>query len=104
MDVQFYVDYRQIPSGMATNETWRLQRRKAIPRSQPVAFFRPDDFVPERFGYDEGIPLYRLDQTKQTQDPPWRKISTRHRASGSIGFRLAAARCVVAASRRTSWR
>ncbi len=70
MDVHFYEDYRQIPPGMATNENWRLQRRKAIPRSQPVAFFCPEDFVPERFGYEEGIPLYRLDQTKPYSPKP----------------------------------
>lgn len=64
MDVQFYEDYRQIPAGFGTGESWRLHRRKVISKSQPVAFFRPEDFVPERFGYEEGIPLYRLDQTK----------------------------------------
>lgn len=64
MDQKIFEDFRSIPPGMATNESWRLSRHKVVPNSQPVAFFRPEDFVPERFGYEEGIPLYRLDQTK----------------------------------------
>lgn len=70
MDVQIYQEFREIPAGIATNETWRLQRHKVISKSQPAAFFRPDDFVPERFGYKEGIPLYRRDQTNPYTPKP----------------------------------
>src|SRR5437870_3957975 len=70
MDCRIYQEFRHIPPGVSTSESWRLNRRKAIPKSPPVAFFRPDDFVPERFGYEEGIPLYRLDQTKPYTPQP----------------------------------
>src|SRR5437870_586108 len=61
---------REVPSGMATSESWRLQGRNVIPRSRPVAIFRPDDFVPEHFGCQEGIPLYRREQTTQFTPQP----------------------------------
>ncbi len=77
MDYRIYQEFRQIPHGIATGETWRLQRHKVIPRSQPVAFFRPEDFVPERFGYDEGIPLYRRDQTRAYTPKP-HTLSAQH--------------------------
>src|SRR5689334_8308782 len=64
MDQKIFEDFRTIPPDLSTGETWRLHRRKVIAKSTPVAFVRPDDFVPERFGHEEGIPLYRLDQTK----------------------------------------
>src|SRR5437899_1741520 len=70
MDSQIFQEFRQIPPGMATNESWRLSRHKVIPRSQPVAYFRPDDFVPERFGYQEGVPLFRRDQTRAYNPKP----------------------------------
>jgi hypothetical protein len=47
-----------------------LHRRKAVPRSLPAAFFRPQDFTPEPFGYQEGIPLYRFDQTRAYHPRP----------------------------------
>ena len=54
-----------------TNETWmRAHGRKAVPGSQPVAFFRPDDFTPERFGYQQGVPLYRHEQTRTYTPKP----------------------------------
>ena len=56
--------YDRIPAGMRHTETWKLNHRKVIPKSQPVAYFRPDDFVPEPFGHQQGIPLYRVAQTK----------------------------------------
>ena len=62
--------YNTIPAGMATNETWMLRGRKAIPKTPPAGYFRPDDFVPERFGYQEGIPLYRRDQTRHYNPKP----------------------------------
>lgn len=62
--------HSRIPPGMATNETWMLHGRKAIPKSQPAAFFRPDDFVPEPFGYQVGIPLNRFDQTRAYNPTP----------------------------------
>jgi hypothetical protein len=60
----------RIPPGMATNETWMLHGRRAVPRSLPAAFFRPQDFTPEPFGYQEGIPLYRFDQTRAYTPTP----------------------------------
>jgi hypothetical protein len=39
-----------IPAGMATNETWMLRGRKAIPKTLSAGYFRPEDFVPDRFG------------------------------------------------------
>src|SRR5215468_6271496 len=54
--------HSRIPPAMATNETWMLHGRKAIPKSRPAALFRPDDFVPEPFGFQLGIPLYRDNQ------------------------------------------
>jgi hypothetical protein len=62
--------HSRIPPGLATNETWMLHSRKAIPKSQPAAFFKPDDFVPERFGYEQGIPLYKYDQTQAYTPKP----------------------------------
>jgi hypothetical protein len=62
--------YARIPPGMATNETWMLYGRKAIAKSPPVAFFRPQDFSPEPFGYQQGIPLYRYDQTRSYHPQP----------------------------------
>lgn len=60
----------RIPPGLATNECWMLHRRRAVPKSTPVAFFRPDNFVPEPYGFDEGIPLYRFDQTRDYAPTP----------------------------------
>jgi hypothetical protein len=62
--------FQRIPSGLSTNETWMLHRRKAIPKSTPAAFFRPDDFTPEPFGNQQGIPLYRYDQTNAYHPRP----------------------------------
>jgi hypothetical protein len=56
--------HTRIPPGVATNETWMRHGRKAIPHGRPAAFFRPEDFTPEPFGYPQGIPLYRHDQTR----------------------------------------
>lgn len=70
MDKKIFDDYRTIPPGIGTGESWRLRRRKVVAKSPPVAFFRPEDFIPERFGYREGIPLYRLDQTKPYTPQP----------------------------------
>ena len=47
-----------------------LRGRKAIPKTPPAGYFRPEDFVPEPFGFHEGIPLYRLDQTKNYSPKP----------------------------------
>jgi len=60
---QIYQDYAKIPAGLATNETWMLSRRKAIPGTKPIAYFRPEDYLPE-FGPDLGIPLYSHQQTR----------------------------------------
>ena len=62
--------HSRIPPGMAANETWMLHGRKAIPKSTPAGFFRPDNFAPEPFGYQQGIPLYRYDQTKAYTPQP----------------------------------
>jgi hypothetical protein len=62
--------HHRIPPGMATNETWMRQGRKAIPKSQPAAFFRPDNFTPEPWGYQQGIPVYRFDQTRSYTPKP----------------------------------
>ena len=62
--------YNTIPAGLATNETWMLRSRKAIPKTLPAGYFRPEDFVPEPFGYQEGIPLYRFDQTRNYNPKP----------------------------------
>ncbi len=70
MDLQIFQEFCEIPPGISTSESWRLSRRKVISRSEPVAFFRPEDFVPERFGYEEGIPLYRLEQTTHYTPKP----------------------------------
>ena len=35
-----------------------------------MAFFRPDDFTPERFGYQQGVPLYRHEQTRTYTPKP----------------------------------
>jgi hypothetical protein len=69
-DVTAYRSFRDIPPGMSTNETWMLHRRKALPGAQPVAYFRPEDFVPEPFGSQCGIPLYRFDQTRDYHPRP----------------------------------
>ncbi len=66
---QTYQDYRDIPSGLATNELWMLGRRRAIPGAKPTAYFRPEDFVPE-FGPDLGIPLYPHEQTREYNPRP----------------------------------
>lgn len=47
-----------------------LHGRKAIPKSQPAAFFKPDEFIPEPFGHQQGIPLYRYDQTRSYNPKP----------------------------------
>jgi hypothetical protein len=60
----------RIPPGMATNETWMLRGRKVIPKSRPAGFFQPDDFAPEPFGYQLGIPLYRFEQTREYHPRP----------------------------------
>src|SRR3954451_23516341 len=65
-----YNNYRQIPPGLCTNETWMTHRRKALPGVQPAAYFRPDDFAPEPFGPPDGIPLYRHDQTRAYDPRP----------------------------------
>lgn len=62
--------YRAIPPGYRTNETWMLHGRKAKPRTQAAAYFRPEDFVPEPFGCPHGIALYRFDQTKEYHPTP----------------------------------
>jgi hypothetical protein len=59
-----------VPPGLSTGETWMLHRRKALPQSRSAAFFRPEDFVPEPFGYRQGIPLYRFDQTRNYNPRP----------------------------------
>lgn len=69
-DVTTYHSFREIPPGMSTNETWMCQRRKALPGAQPVAYFRPEDFVPEPFGSECGIPLYRYAQTRAYHPRP----------------------------------
>ena len=70
MEATIFDTFRQIPPGIATGESWMRNRRKVISKSQPAAFFRPDDFVPEHFGYDQGIPLYTRDQTKDYNPKP----------------------------------
>jgi hypothetical protein len=62
--------YKSIPAGLATNETWMLRGRKAVPKTPPAGYFHPEDFVPERFGYEEGIPLYGFDQTRSYNPKP----------------------------------
>ena len=47
-----------------------LRCRKAIPKTPPAGYFGPEDFVPEPFGYEEGIPLYRFDQTRNYNPKP----------------------------------
>jgi hypothetical protein len=64
-----YQDYRDIPPGLASNESWMRHRRKAIPGAKPTAYFRPEDFVPE-FGPDLGIPLYSRQQTRSYNPRP----------------------------------
>ena len=67
----------RIPRELATNETWMLHRRKAIPRVRPAAYFRPPDYVPE-YGPDLGIPLYRYDQTREYRPRPPTVASQRY--------------------------
>ena len=64
------VVHNTIPAGLATNETWMLRGRKAIPKTLPAGYFRPEDFVPEPFGYQEGIPLYGFDKTRNYNPKP----------------------------------
>src|SRR5262249_56124408 len=59
----------RIPCELTTNETWMLHGRKARPRVQPAAYFRPPDYVPE-YGPDLGIPLYTHDQTREYHPRP----------------------------------
>jgi hypothetical protein len=75
--VTIFTSYHAITPGLCTNETWMLQRRKAIPGVQPAAYFRPEDFVPEPFGCPHGIPLYRLDQTRP-YDPTPATVASQH--------------------------
>src|ERR1700730_3182364 len=56
---------QSIPQGMRTNETWMLYGRKAVPGMKPAAYFCPDDYQPEYVSAQNGIPLYRQDQTKE---------------------------------------
>jgi hypothetical protein len=55
---------------LATNETWKRYGRKAIPKSKPAAYFKPEDFTPEHFASQQGIPLYRYEQTKAYHPRP----------------------------------
>jgi hypothetical protein len=59
-----------IPYGLRTNETWKLYGRKAIPGTPPAAYFRPPDYEPEFLNAQNGIPLYRHDQTKDYHPRP----------------------------------
>jgi hypothetical protein len=72
-----YQDYHDIPPGLATNEVWMLDRRKAIPRVEPAAYFRPDDFIPE-YGSELGIPLYPLHQTRPYNPTPFTIATQRY--------------------------
>src|SRR5277367_4601404 len=65
-----YQEYRDIPPGLATNELWMLDRRKAIPHAETGAYFRPADFIPE-YGSEFGIPLYTREQTRPYNPTPF---------------------------------
>src|SRR3954447_4514997 len=65
-----YQDYHDVAPGLATNEVWMLERRKAICRREPAADFRPDDFIPE-YGSEHGIPLYAMHQARSYHPTPF---------------------------------
>jgi hypothetical protein len=57
---------------------WMLCGRKAIPGTQPAAYFRPDDYEPEFINAQNGIPLYRQEQTKDYHPRPWTSASQQY--------------------------